>query len=80
MGAGKALVLTTHFQEFPGLLNIANMDPVEVWGQEVGTLSPLFPYMPPGFLPTSSTFVYLSHKDCHSDPHTAAVSVSYADG
>lgn len=30
VGAGKALVFTTHFQEFPGLLSILNMNPVEI--------------------------------------------------
>lgn len=42
MGAGKALVLTAHFQEFAGFLNVLNMNPIEVWGQEtkVGTLRP----------------------------------------
>lgn len=30
VGAGKALVFTTHFEQFPGLLSILNVNPIEI--------------------------------------------------
>lgn len=89
VGAGKALVFTTHFQEFPGLLSILNMNPIEIWeakerrayirGKHL-TLFLVSPKVPSRVHASLPAFPYLSRRDCHSDPHTAAASASCAAG